>query len=596
MSDKPIILITDDIKANRLALKKLLRSVDAELIEAKCGNETLSKALLSDRLAIILLDVQMPGMNGFEVAELLRGEDKTQFVPIIFVTGMDRNEVYTQKGYSVGAVDYLYKPIDPDILLSKVKVFLDLWCMRSKLEREIKMRADAEMQVHHMAYHDALTCLPNRRKLYEDLTEAMQRCDRYGKRLALLFLDLDGFKRINDTLGHKFGDEVLLQIAGRYQGVIRNTDSLARFGGDEFVILLTDIDDTAILINKMKEILTITHQPVNLENNQISLGVSIGAAYYPDHGSSLEELVSNADKAMYQAKNEGKNTFRIYSLEMDGTVNEQLNIEKHLANALVNKEFRLVYQPIVNLTNQQIVAVEALLRWDNPEMGFIGPDVFIPIAEEMGEINNIGSWVLHEACQQLAHWNKKLNVDLRMCVNVSTVQFNDPEQRLLKDIKTILSCGEIHASQLELEITEGLLLKQNNNLSSQLNQLKDLGIELAIDDFGTGYSSLSYLKKYPISTLKIDRSFVMDIPNDKEDCVLVKAIVAMSHGLGLNVIAEGIEDEAQLAFLSALDCNFGQGYHFSKPLNPADFESFMQQHTVSHNDVVKVKKLCAGNI
>ncbi|MBL4711783.1 MAG: EAL domain-containing protein [Gammaproteobacteria bacterium] len=596
MSDKPIILITDDIKANRLALKKLLRSVDAEIIEAESGNETLSKALVSSRLALILLDVQMPEMDGFEVAELLREEDRTQFVPIIFVTGMDRNDIYRQKGYSVGAVDYLYKPVDPDILLSKVNVFLDLWRMRSELEHEIELRIDAEMQIQHMAYHDALTCLPNRRKLYENLTEAMHRCDRYENKLALLFLDLDGFKRINDTLGHNFGDEVLLQMAGRYQSLIRNTDSLARFGGDEFVILLTDINNTESLVSKMQEILEVTHAPVDLENNQVSLGVSIGAAYYPDHGNSLEELVSHADKAMYQAKNEGKNTFRIYSVEMDDTVSEQLSIEKHLANALINEEFSLVYQPIVSLPDKQVVAVEVLLRWNNPEIGFVGPDVFIPIAEEMGEINSIGSWVLHKACKQLAYWNKHLNVNLRMCVNVSTVQFNDPEQRLLRDVKEILSQGEIHASQLELEITEGLLIRQNNNLSSQLNQLVNLGVALAIDDFGTGYSSLSYLKKYPISTLKIDRSFVMDIPNDEEDCVLVKAIVAMSHGLGLKVIAEGIEDEKQLTFLSLLNCNFGQGYYFSKPLCATDLDVFIQQHPVCHNDVVEVKKLLTGSV
>ena len=596
MSAKPVILITDHVKNNREGLVQLLQSADAEIIEAETGSETLFKASESNHIALILLDVQLSGQDSFRVAEQLHSEKKTRYIPIIFMTGVDDDEMYTQQGYRAGAVDYMHKPVDPVVLLSKVNVFLDFWRMRNSLEREIEQRVDAEMRIQHMADHDQLTCLPNRRNLYARLTEAMQRCDRYGKRLALLFLDLDGFKRINDTLGHKCGDEVLLQIAGRYQGLIRNTDTLARFGGDEFVILLTDLDEHEQLIHKLKALLDITHNPVDLEDNKVSLGVSMGIAYYPEHGSNIEELLSNADKAMYQAKNEGRNTFRFYSNEMNESAKEKMLIEKHLVTALANNEFSLVYQPIIELQHQDVVAVEVLLRWHNPELGFVRPDIFIPIAEEIGAINDIGSWVLHESCKQLASWNRRKDWNLRMCINVSTVQFNDPEQRLLHDLNSIIDRGQIQASQLELEITEGLLLNHTNNLANQLNQLVDLNVGIAIDDFGTGYSSLSYLKKYPISTLKIDRSFIMDMPDDEDDCVLVTAILAMSHGLGLKVIAEGIENQAQLKYLAELDCDYGQGYHFNKPIDAEDFEKFMLQHAASQHDLMFVKALHTGGM
>jgi diguanylate cyclase (GGDEF)-like protein len=327
MPKKPVILITDDIKANRLIIRKLLKPVGAEIVEAESGEEALKMAAKSDRVALILLDVQMPGMDGYQVAELLREKEQSSHIPIMFITGIHRDKACTRRGYGLGAVDYLYKPVEPDILISKVGVFLDLWHQRNELEREIERRADSEAKVHHMAHHDLLTNLPNRRQLYANLEQEMQRCDRYGKKLALLFLDLDGFKDINDSVGHHIGDQILITIADRYQKLIRGTDTLARFGGDEFVILLTDITDKELLVNKLTNLVQTTHQSMEIEGNHVFLGVSIGVAYYPDHADNLEQLVRNADKAMFMAKREGRNTFRFYFHEMDRVFNQPAPVD-----------------------------------------------------------------------------------------------------------------------------------------------------------------------------------------------------------------------------------------------------------------------------
>ena len=578
MHTKPAILIADDLKTNRLVLRKHLAELDVDIIEAHTGQAVLQIMETHPDIALLLLDIQMPDMDGYEVAKIVHSDNQNRHIPIIFITAMELSTQTLHDSYLAGVVDVLKKPVNPSVLCTKAQVFINQWSVRHTLETEIERRNEAESLVQHMAHHDQLTNLPNRRQLEINLEHEIQRCQRYGKRVAVLFLDLDGFKRINDTLGHHTGDQVLLQLANRFQSLIRSTDTVVRFGGDEFVILFTDVDAREQLVGKLKRLLETTLSPIKIEQNRLSVGVSIGVAFYPEHGSAPAELISNADKAMYQAKRDGRNTFRFYSEKMNQSVLYRLQMEEHLYTALQNNEFHILYQPIINLQNGQLIGAEALLRWQSPVLGNVSREQFIPVMEEIGLINCIGSWVLKQACRQLSLWLRQYQQDLKICVNVSSLQFCDPQEQLLQDVQAIIKETGLSYRHLELEITEGLLLNNNPHISRQLKTLHDMNIGIAIDDFGTGYSALGYLKTYPISTLKIDRSFIQDIPHHEDGCILVNAILSMAHGLNIKVIAEGIENRLQTSYLSHLACNYGQGYYFSKPLSADDFSRFLQAH------------------
>ncbi len=575
MSRNPVILITDGQRESRATLKARLASLPAETIEAGTGASAIELAFSTPNLAMILLDIPSLGIEGCEITEQLRSHKTTRHIPIVFITAHPPSDL-AQRDDACGAVDYLQKPVNHHVLLSKARFFLDLWEMRMHLEQEIERRNQAESTIQYLANHDQLTSLPNRRQLDKTLAHEILRCDRYGKKMALLFLDLDGFKRINDTLGHHVGDQVLLKISERFRELIRETDTLARFGGDEFVILMTDIAEKDPLVSRLKRILETTLAPVKIGDNLLNVGVSIGVAYYPDHAGTADELLSCADKAMYQAKSEGKNTFRFYSLAMNQAVKKRLEMEEQLYTALERNEFSLVYQPIIDIQHNRVIGAEALLRWHNEKLGQVPPDEFIPVLEEIGLICNVGHWVLNQACEQIRQWRLQHDVDLRICINVSSLQFIDPAKRLLGDIRSLIDRKIVAAKNIEIEITEGLLLHDGQSVNEQLHALKALQVDIAIDDFGTGFASLNYLKKYPITTLKIDRSFVSDIPGNAESCILVNAILAMSHGLGIKVIAEGIENPAQLNYLSHLACHYGQGYLFSRPLPADDFIAFVE--------------------
>ncbi len=567
------ILIVDDTKANLVALGVLLKPIDANLIAVESGEQALLTAEQNeDHIALILLDVQMPLMDGFEVAKLLHENERTRSIPIIFITA-NQDDAQIEKAYLLGAVDYIQKPIRKTALISKVRVFLDLWSLRHGLEIEVDQRRAAEHRVEHLATHDPLTNLPNRRGLYEELNELIYRSQRYKFSSAVIYVDLDGFKQVNDHFGHEAGDRLLTQVAANFKGIVRQTDSVARIGGDEFIVMITDIDGETSLIGKIEKLLEEASRPLNFGGHRIAVGASIGIALYPEHGDNAETLLHHADQAMYQAKNQGRNTFRFFTDEINLKAHRQRELQDNLRKALPNDEFTVFFQPIVNAKSGQIVSAEALLRWYSASLGQVFPDEFIPAAENAGLIQELGCWVLTKAIETGAQWNQRYGVELRIAVNASSIQFRN--NLLFDTIKEQIETHTWNPDLLEVEITEGLLLDDSPEVTTYIDEISNCGVRLSVDDFGTGFSALSYLKNYPVSTVKIDRSFIMDLPDDNENAVLVQAIIAMAHGLRLEVIAEGVETAEQWEYLRALDCDFVQGYFFGKPMPQSEFEDYL---------------------
>ncbi len=567
------ILIVDDTRANLVALQTLLKGVDAEIITADSGEEAITTAAANaEHLALILLDVQMPGIDGFEVARALSKSEQTHSIPIIFITA-NQDDEHLEQAYLAGAVDYLQKPIRKTTLVSKTRVFLDLWSLRFGLEQEVENRRAAEHRVEHLATHDPLTNLPNRRGLFEELNELIYRSRRYRYSSAVVYIDLDGFKHVNDHFGHEAGDLLLTTLAANFKHIVRQTDTVARIGGDEFIVLITDIDGETTLITKIEMLLQAASQPVEFRGHRISVSASIGIAMYPDHGDTAETLLHHADQAMYQAKHHGKNTFSYFTEDINAKAHRQRELQDNLRKALPNDEFTVFYQPIVDVQSGSVVSVEALLRWYSDKLGQVFPDEFIPAAESAGLIPELGCWVLNKAVETGAEWHQRFDIGLRVAVNASSIQFRN--NLLFDAIKTQLQIHAWHPDLLEIEITEGLLLDDSPAVNTYIDEISKCGVRLSVDDFGTGFSALSYLKNFPVSTVKIDRSFIMDLPGDKENEVLVQAIIAMAHGLRLEVIAEGVETEEQWEFLRRHKCNFAQGYYFGKPMPKAEFEDFL---------------------
>lgn len=442
------------------------------------------------------------------------------------------------------------------------------------LYTDITERKHAALEIERLAYFDALTGLPNRVLLKDRLEQMLSRAGRRKELAALLFIDLDRFKEVNDTLGHSSGDLLLQIIAERLAGCLRNCDTVARLGGDEFVVLLDGINDREAIIDVAAKILDVLAAPVQLDNREVFTGGSIGISLYPFDGDNVDTLFKNADTAMYHAKEQGRNNFQFYSSEMNASALDVLTMSSNLRHAMERGELFLVYQPQISFLSGGLIGVEALLRWKHPTLGMIPPDQFIPMAEDTGLINQIGAWVLETACQQVAGWINKGLPAVRVAVNLSAKQFRDP--RLIETISDTLQRSGLPPQLLELELTESMLIENIITTRSKLQALKDMGIKLAIDDFGTGYSSLSYLRHFPIDRLKIDKSFVQDIYEKSGDsAAIVGAIIALSHSLGLSVIAEGVESQDQVLFLLKRSCNELQGFYFSHPLLPKELEELL---------------------
>ena len=440
---------------------------------------------------------------------------------------------------------------------------------------DITARKQTEQRIHHIAQHDALTGLPNRSLLQDRLAQAVAYSGRTGHAVWVMLLDLDRFKFVNDSMGHKAGDVLLMTIAARLRSALRDTDTVARLSGDEFVVILTEHHDEALSTDIVQRLMESVAQPVMLGTKEFFVTCSIGVAIYPSEGAPAESLIEHADIAMYRAKKVGRNNVQFYTPAMNEEAQERVRIESALRCALERNEFVLHYQPQVNLVSGQVVGMEALIRWQHPELGMVAPNRFICVAEETGLIVPIGAWVLRTACAQTRAWQQAGLGQLRVAVNLSARQFGAPN--LLADIAAVLEHTGLPPDRLEIELTESLFMSDVSLAVELLHSMKNLGVKLSIDDFGTGYSSLSYLSRFPIDVLKIDRSFVADIGRDANDAAIVASIIALAHNLTLDVIAEGVETEEQLDYLRRHGCDEMQGYFFSRPLAADAFEALLKQ-------------------
>ncbi|WP_019142283.1 putative bifunctional diguanylate cyclase/phosphodiesterase [Noviherbaspirillum massiliense] len=433
----------------------------------------------------------------------------------------------------------------------------------------------ANERLHHLALHDGLTRLPNRTLLEDRIIQAISSAQRSGKPFSVMFLDLDRFKTINDSLGHHYGDKLLQAVAQRLTAILRSEDTVARIGGDEFVVVLREMAEAQAAAHIAEKILTALARPFSIEGQEQNISSSIGISIYPDDGTDLRALMMHADSAMYHAKNMGRNNYQFFTKEMNAAAAMRLEMEKSLRHALENGEFELHYQPKVSTASGEIVAMEALVRWRHPQKGLVSPAEFIPLAEDMGLIIPLGAWVLSTACRQNRQWQLSGLPRLRVAVNLSAVQFRQKD--LVEFIAQVLEDTGLEASCLELEVTESTVMQDAEEAALILERLHAKGIHISIDDFGTGYSSLSYLKRFHLDSLKIDRSFVRDISSDPDDAAIVKSVIALAHSLRLRVIAEGVETGEQLAFLRTLGCDEYQGYYRSRPLPAQEFERLLRQ-------------------
>jgi len=697
-----VALIVDDDLAMRLLIRQTLERVGFACHEADNGIAALERF---DQIApdIVLLDVVMPGMNGYALCSELRRRPTGAFVPILMLTGLDDPDSIN-RAYEVGATDFISKPINWGILGHRIRyilranqAFSDLEKNRESLEnaqriahlgswewelprdtvhwsdetyrilgiapdaiapsfsaflhyvhpddrdavqesmrRLLQMREfvgqvvrirrqdggvrhaqlqgvrhldsagsitrlsgtiqdvteikEAEERIRHLAYYDAITGLPNRQFFIERLQQALVHAKRYQRLLGLLSLDLDQFKRINDTLGHSAGNELLLSVSQRLSDAVRAPDTfahegketifghdmastVARLGGDEFSLLITELThyhDAAKVARRMLEEL---RKPFRVAKQEVFVSVSVGLALYPLDGDDAETLIKNAGAAMHFAKDQGRDNYQFYSRAMNATALEKLSMEAQLRRALERDELLLHYQPKIRPATGEIVGLEALIRWEHPELGLVSPAQFIPLAEETGLIVPLGEWVLLNACRQNQDWQRLGYPPVHVAVNIASLHFR--QGTLGQSVATALQKSGLHPSWLELEVTESMLMDSAETTLATLSTLKGMGVRLAIDDFGTGYSSLSYLKRFPLDTLKIDRSFVKDLPHDAEDAAIAKAIIAMAHSLKLEVVAEGVETAEQLAFLQQHGCDLVQGFLFSKPMAAAAFHDVL---------------------
>ena len=552
--DDPLVLIADDDPSIRLLLRHAMEKDGYKVIEVVNGTEAI-KATEKYHPDLILMDAVMPLMDGFNATSTLMEMEEFSDIPVLMITALD-DDRSVAKAFVSGALDYITKPVNWSVLKHRVRRMLHA--------------AEAERQIRHLAYLDTLTGLPNRLLFMDRLDQAISRSVRQSSIFALLFIDIDHFKVINDSMGHHAGDQLLTSITARLQQSVRQSDTIARLGGDEFTVIVENINQPEDVMVVTKSILSKLSEPVFIDGREVFISASIGISVFPDDGDDLGSLLKNAETAMYKAKEHGRNNLQFYRAEMSETAMRRLDLENSLRNAIEKDELLVYYQPKFNLSNGKCLGMEALVRWDHPEKGLVQPDEFIPLAEETGMILQLDDWVIRTACTQLSVWKKAGYEVSNLAINVSARQFK--EHRLAGVIHKILEETGIEGHELEIELTESTLVDNNENAREMLNELHEMGLKIALDDFGTGYASMSYLKDFPIDTVKIDRSFVWGIPNDKEDMAIVKAIVGLAEALDLSLIAEGVETEQQIEFLNNIGCKYAQGYYWSKPVSAMMFE------------------------
>ncbi len=550
----PVVLIADDDPSIRLVLKYTMEQNGYQVIEVANGLEAVQEAT-QHKPDLILMDAVMPEMDGFRATEEIKKLLECQATPILMATSLDDDQSIT-RAYEVGASDYITKPFN--------------WSVLKHRTARMLIAANAEKEIRHLAYHDVLTGLPNRMLFMDRIDQAISRAQRENSKFALLFLDIDHFKVINDSMGHAAGDQLLNIVSQRLKDVLRKTDTVARLGGDEFTIIIEALDEENAVSAVAKNILASLEKPVKINEKEVHIGGSIGVALYPQDGDSFGALLKNADIAMYRAKELGRQTFQFYTHEMSLKAMQRLDLENQIRSALKHEEFVVYYQPKINLSSGLCQGMEALVRWQHPQRGLIGPLEFIPLAEETGLIIELDEWVIAGACKQFKKWKEAGYAVECLSVNISARHFR--EGNFLEYCKNNIEKMGLSPQVIEIELTESALVDNYDSAKEILNQIHNLGVRIALDDFGTGYASMSYLKEFPFDTVKLDRSFVKGIPDDKENTAIVKAMIQLAQALDLNLVAEGIETEQQKTFLYGNGCTYGQGYLWSEPLCAKEFE------------------------
>lgn len=552
-----ILLLEDDDldrKAICRSLNKSMVSFDCKCVKQLAEAEQLLKLEAFD---IVLTDMNLPDSSGFDTVTSLL--DLAGQVPIVVLSGTDDDDIALQAVH-VGAQDYISKKYigDAALLHRTLRHAME----RHHLKVGLEKTRDRE---RFLAHYDQCTALPNRLLFIDRLNQAVSYSQRHQSKFSMLFIDLDRFKHVNDSIGHSAGDEVLRTVGERMTSIVRNSDTVARFGGDEFVVLLQNTSDDEGVAVLSKKIIESVNEPIFYSGNQLRVGASIGVACFPRHGHTSEQILKNADMAMYEAKREGRNQVRFFSQSLFEQKKQFFSIEKGLRDALCrpDENFSLHFQPRVELKSGGIFSVEALIRWQSPQLGNIPPNEFIPLAEELGVIDQIDEWVLSAACKKALEWSS-VNPKVRIGVNISGSSFNR-RNFVSEVVEPILNTHGVSGAALEIEITESVLITDAQRVLAQLHALKELGFNLALDDFGTGFSSLSYLHNFPIDSLKIDGSFICDKHSNDDERALLKAIIMLGQALRMTVVAECVETEEQLAFLRSLNCHEGQGYYWAKP-------------------------------
>ena len=586
----PLLLIVDDIADNRTILTRRFQRRGFEIIEAQSGPEALALIGQHD-FDTVMLDVMMPEMDGEEVLRRIRQMRTATQLPVIMVTARSQSEDVVT-ALALGANDYVTKPVDFAVALARVTSQVDrkraqeevvraaerlqqlnrelesrvrertasLVAANERLEHEIAQRERSQAQNEYLARHDSLTGLANRLLFREELSRALRDMPVSGRRVAILFIDLDGFKAVNDGLGHSAGDALLRTIAARLRNETGDEDRIARLGGDEFAVLTYCDDEECVPVNLGKRIITALTMPADIDGQPVHVGASVGIAASTDDYRTPEELLKAADMAMYRAKADGRGTVRVFDPSMDACAQARRLLELDLRRALSEGNLRLHYQPLLDLQTGHITGFEALMRWYHPQRGLVSPAEFIPVAEELGLIVALGEWALREACAEAATWPG----DVKVAVNLSPIQFL--RGAILPAVVSALATSGLSPQRLELEITESVLLDKSERNIEILHQLRALGVRISMDDFGTGYSSLSYLRSFPFDKIKIDQSFVRDLVEDGESRAIVQAITGLGASFGIKTTAEGVETDAQIAHLRAQGCDEVQGRLFSMPV------------------------------
>lgn len=582
---KPIVLVVDDDTSNLLAIQTVLEDLPITIIEATSGEQALTIAT-EDELALILLDVQMPNMDGFEVAKLLAKNQKTKKIPIIFVTAISKEIQYVQQGHELGAVDYLFKPLEPVILKNKVSIFVDYYVKNKQMQTLVSELSNTQEQLKNsnrhlaeLAHIDAITGLSNRLNFDKFLAKSLEVAKQQHCLLALLYLDLDDFKYVNDTYGHEMGDRLLQAVAERLKMTTRTSDShyynykdslFSRLGGDEFALILTNIKEPSQAATVAERIITHINKPFVINNITTKIGISIGIACFPDAGNTADELQKSADTAMYKAKQKGKNNFQYYTKQLNEENQRYVSLQKNFKQAIDKNELSIFYQPIISLKTQKISWCEALCHWQHLTFGIIETNDFIQVAKESGLISNVSYWVIEHIFKDIAKYFLTDHAHLKVYINLSSKPLED--DHFLSFIQSILTKYQLNAKQIILGITEQTLIKSTVILKENIKKLHHIGFKIGIGDFDGSYSLLYQLKDLPIYSIKINKKFIKETTEHNNSIIILKSIIELIKALNLIAITDGIETHAQAKLIEKCHCDYGQGLFFS---NPKSIDKFL---------------------